>query len=320
MFKTLKPEYAEGDEPEKEQIIVKETYGYKPSPNGIPEIKDNGAMIDEAAWNITSTRTQGGMTKFGHRTYVSMNANPSYINEFDTLTGEFIASFNVNLKSFYYSFQPSEDGKIHHMNGKEWYIYDPATQKSVMYKKIYDTNRDAWGMNPGADNDRKILYTAHSSGTNATEYNTVTGEYRVYENVTDGMKYMHAATGNDKYLLTCAGDDAGSERVIRVDKETGEKKIWYNTHEDITAGNMGHCIIVGDYVFTAIRQWVFCIDIETMQEVAKFPTGGRGGRQRITYPMPGGDPDIIYFISRLVQSTMQDLTQLSETMLCMELL
>ncbi len=298
VFKTLKPEYAAGDEPSKEELIVEEKVDYKPSPNGIPEITDNGEQLEAASWNVSSTRTQGGMTKFGHRTYISMNANPSYINEFDTLTGEYIASFNLERDTgFYYSFQPAADGKIHHTNGFDWFIYDPATKKSTLHKKIYDIRCDAWGMNPGANDDRKFLYTAHSNGTDAIEYNTVTGDYRIFENVTDGMKYMHGATGNDKYLFTSAGDDAGTERIIRVDKETGEKKIWHNTDPDITAGNCPHCIVVGDYVFAAIRQWVFCIDIETMQEVARFPTGGRGGRQRISYPMPGGDPDIIYFMS-----------------------
>ena len=281
-----------------DKIETEEEINYVPSTNGIPEIKDEGVKIGEAAWNRSSTRTQGGMTKYGHRTYVSMNAKPSYINEFDTLTGEWIASFNLEKDTgFYYSFQPASDGKLHHTNGFDWFIYDPATKESKIHKKIYDTRRDAWGMNPGANDDRTKLYTAHSSGTDAIEYDIETGEYRIYENVTDGMKYMHGATGNDKYLFTSAGDDAGSERIIRVDKETGEKKIWHNTDPNITAGNCPHCIVVGDKVFAAIRQWVFCIDIETMTEVARFPTGGRGGRQRISYIKPDGDPDIIYFMS-----------------------
>ncbi len=290
----LIPEY-DAEEITKPETEIK--IDYIPSTNGIPEIKDIGEKIGEAAWNQTSTRTQGGMTKFGHRTYVSMNADPAYINEFDTLTGEYIASFNVDDNSFYYAFQPGSDGKIHHSNGEAWFIYDPATKKSEKYKVCYDKKTStAWGMNPGADDDRTVLYTAHSSGTDAVEYNVKTGQYRIYENVTDGMKYMHGATGNDKYLFTSAGDDAGTEKIIRVDKETGEKKIWQNTSE-ITAGNCPHCVVVGDKVFAAIRQWVFCIDIETMQEVARFPTGGRGGRQRITYVKPDGDPDIIYFMS-----------------------
>lgn len=291
----LIPKYDTGKIEKPETV---EEVDYTPSTNGIPEIKDEGVVIGEAAWNQASTRTQGGMTKFGHRTYVSMNGKPSYINEFDTLTGKYIASFNCERDTaFYYSFQPASDGKIHHTNGYDWFVYDPATKKSEVYKNIYDVRCDAWGMNPGANDDRTTLYTAHSSGTDAIEYNIETGKYRIYENVTDGMKYMHAATGTDKYLLTSAGDDAGTERIIRVDKETGEKKIWYNKDPDVTAGNCPHCIAVGDYVFAAIRQWVICIDIETMTEVARFATGARGGRQRISYPMPGGDPDIIYYLS-----------------------
>ena len=280
-----------------EKPATVEAVNYTPSTNGIPTIKDEGVEIAEAAWNESSTRTQGGMTPFGHRTYVSMNANPSYINEFDTLTGEYIASFPVNYSSFYYSFQPAADGKIHHTDGNAWYIYDPATKKSELYKTYSHVNKLAWGMNPGANDNRSVFYTAHYGGTDAIEYNIETKEYRIYENVTDGMKYMHGATGNDKYLFASAGDDPGTERIIRVDKETGEKKIWHNTDPNITAGNCPHCIVVGDYVFAAIRQWVFCIDINTMTEVARFATGARGGRQRISYTQPGGDPDIIYFLS-----------------------
>lgn len=292
---TLIPEY-DVENIEKPENV--EEYFFTPAENGIPEIRNEGEKIGYAAWNISSTRTQGGMTPFGHRTYVVMNADPSYINEFDTLTGEYITSFDVPEKSFYYSFQPASDGKMHHTNGEGWYTYDPKTGKSTLFKSVFEKKTTtAWGMNPGADDNRDYFYTAHSAGTDVVEYNIKTGEFRIFDDVSDGMKYLHAATGNDKYIFATAGDDGGTERAIRLDKETGERKIWYNDHTDITAGNMPHCIVVGDKLFTSIRSWVFCIDTNTMTEFAKFETGARGGRQRISYTQPGGDPDLIYYLT-----------------------
>lgn len=283
--------------------VQKTEIEYKPSENGMPLIGEQ-IELGEPAFNETSTQIGGGLTKLGHRTYVSMNAKPSYFNEYDTLTGQYIRSFPVNESSFYYAFQVGSDGMLYHSGGPEVYQYDPETKINKKIESyITDATGTSWGMNLGVSGDNTKLYNAHwigkyykeGKGMPVAEYDVLTGKTNVYYGVGGELKYTHAATGNEDYIFCSGGDDAGSERLIRVDKKTGEQLIWYNTDPEIVSGNMGQCILVGDKLFTRIRAWSFCIDIDTMTEFARFQSGTRGGRQSVSYPRPGGDPNIVYY-------------------------
>lgn len=300
----LKPTYNQ------EEIVLPEVEPEKiefvPSENGIPEYTDY-KEIEGVAFGDKAVSNKTGLTNMGYRTYVTMTGQPAQVFEYDTLTGKYINHFAYGSGHVFVA-HPASDGKVYMVmqGGTSYDVYDPQTQKLTTGKTFRNQVKragPAWSCNYGADFDTSMLYTAHFNnaggiefGTDISQYNVKTGEVTIYNGRNMGLKYTHGATGNDKYLFTTGGDEPGTERVERYDKETGEVKAWRNTTE-ITAGNLGHCLLIGNRLFCAIRQYVFAIDTETMEEAYRIPTGLRGGYFRVSYPKPGGDPNILYFIT-----------------------
>ena len=301
----LKPRYNQ------EEIVIPEVkpekIDFTPSEDSIPDFTDYKEIENVALADGKATVNRTGLTSMGYRTYVTAVGHPAIVYEFDTLTGEYINSFPYSA-GFVYTAHPASDGNVYLMQngGTSYDKYDPKTQKLTTGKSFKNQVKragPAWSCNYGADFDTSMLYTPHFNyaggiefGTAISEYNVKTGEATIYSGRNMGLKYTHGATGNDKYIFTVGGDEPGTERVERYDKETGEVKAWRNTTE-ITAGNMGHCLLMGNRLFCAIRQYVFAIDTETMEEAYRIPTGLRGGYFRVSYPKPGGDPNILYFIT-----------------------
>lgn len=298
------------------------TYDFTPSKNGIPAFAKAEKTLGEAAFTMKGCRVESGLTVEGYRTYMTFIGTPAYVYEFDTLTGKFInklPSGNGQNQAL----EVGSDGMLYNNpGGTAMYSYDPGKAKTAMdLINKYQTNTMAigWHMNPGDNGNADKLYTAHYNyncesigGQPVLEYDIKTKECKMYYGVFEG-KYMHAATGNDKYIFASAGDEAGGERLIRIDKETGERLEWHNTDADITAGNMGQCVLIGNRLFTRIRQWSFVIDTDTMTEFARFQSGTRGGKQAVTWLKPDGDNKTVYYISPDEKSLMEFNLETGET-------
>lgn len=283
-----------------------ETIDFRSSENGIPEFGATEEILGQASFAVKSTRAATGKTELGYRTYITFVGVPAYVYEFDALTGEYINRFPCGSGQNY-AFQVGSNGKLYNIpqGGPTLYEYDPLTREKRTVMSDYADGKFGpnWAMNLGDDGNRDMLYTAHfmndfseRGSVPVSEYNVKTGEMKVYENVSVVNKYMHAATGNDQYIFASSGDDAGTEMLIRFDKKTGERLEWKNDGR-VTSGNVGQCILIGDRLFTRIRQYSIVLDTNTMQEVSRFESGTRGGKQSVSYRKPDGDPDIVYYMA-----------------------
>ena len=289
-------------------LCASETFGlpsYEASLTGIADFSRTESLGNTAyAQKVTDSAT--GLTKLGYRTYFAFMGTPTYIFEYDTLTGDFINKFEAG-SGMHQALCVGSDGKLYHIpyNSLTLYVYDPETQTNTKIAKFSEKSSGInWELSAGADGDNHYLYSMthnydyKTEGHYCIEYNVDTGKIKTYTGIAKNVSHAHGATGNDKYIFVSAGSaQGGDEQIIRIDKTTGEQMVWQNDTGNVH-GNLSFVRVAGGKVFTQIHGTVVVLDADTMEKVGTItdPSAALNNCRSISYPKPDGDSSVVYYM------------------------
>ena len=241
-------------------------------PDGAFPAFDGTEIIGDVAFARKTVRTATGLTASGYRTYITFAGTPAYIYEFDTITGKYINKFPAGTGQ-HLSLCVGSDGMLYHIPYGEYavYQYNPETRVNKAVARFsVPSGGPVWGMTPGGDNDNSVLYAMvhnynyKTAGHTLIEFDVETQTVKTYGGIDVGCGYAHGATGNDKYLFASSGDTLGTEKITRIDRETGEQLVWKNDTE-YAIGNVGTIRVSQDTVFIFLGHRLIAVDIETMK-------------------------------------------------------
>ncbi|MBE7014915.1 MAG: hypothetical protein E7419_06905 [Ruminococcaceae bacterium] len=271
---------------------------FESSTTGMPEFSGLSEIGNVSFIKKVEAATTG-YTKDGLRTFMALVGSPGYIYEFDTYTGKFLNSYEFG-SAHQTSLKIGSDGKVYAMgySNPDLYVYDPETKKNTLIQADICEGSNAWYTFYGADGDTSMLYSPiynskyETEGSYVIEYDIDNKKVSTYKGFGKGIKYSHAATGDENYIYAGSADSSHVATISRLDKKTGEI-VTYVDEQGRVPGSIVFIKVIGDYIFANIGNSMIVLNKNTMEKVTEFD-GGRGQQNRISDPDPN-NPDLVYF-------------------------